>query len=240
MSLREGDLKDLVDNIFEVDAYQSKMGDDKNIVTLSFNVVEKQPAEDLASFLEKGYNFILDADVTSGEQSDGRYKVFVELQRNREVHDNIVEMLSGVSNLTNIDEFKFRYYKDFRSKNASVDEMINSIPSDPDGYVVLANESNLNNFKNFFNKSFVDNIDMINETLWIKKKYAQPLAFEFVDFGNTLKILESVDGKFDLMESYPEILFLTKYIGDYNISKYGNNLVFENEDKSLVVKRIQG
>jgi hypothetical protein len=238
MSLREGDLKDLVDNIFEVDAYQSKMGDDKNIVTLSFNVVEKQPANDLASFLEKGYNFILDADVTSGEQSDGKYKVFVELQRNREVHDNIVEMLSGVSNLTNIDEFKFRYYKDFRSKTANVDEMINSIPSDPDGYIVLANESNLNNFKNFFNKSFVDNIDIINETLWIKKMYADPLAFEFVDFGNTLNVLENVDGKFDIMESYPEILFLTKYIGDYNISKYGDNLVFENGDKSVVLKRI--
>jgi hypothetical protein len=238
MSLREGDLKDLVDNIFEVDAYQSKMGDDKNIVTLSFNVVEKQPANDLASFLEKGYNFILDADVTSGEQSDGKYKVFVELQRNREVHDNIVEMLSGVSNLTNIDEFKFRYYKDFRSKTANVDEMINSIPSDPDGYIVLANESNLNNFKNFFNKSFVDNIDIINETLWIKKRYADPLAFEFVDFGNTLNVLENVDGKFDIMESYPEILFLTKYIGDYNISKYGDNLVFENGDKSVVLKRI--
>jgi hypothetical protein len=204
MSLREGDLKDLVEDIFEVDAYQSKMGDDKNIVTLSFNVVEKQPAQDLASFLEKGYNFILDADVTSGEQSDGKYKVFVELQRNREVHDNILEMLSGVSNLTNIDNFKFRYYKDFHSKDATVEEMTNSIPSDPDGYVVLANESNLNNFKNFFNKSFVDSVEMINETLWIKKKYADPLAFEFVDFGDTLPMIESIDGKFDLMESYNE------------------------------------
>jgi len=238
MSLREGDLKDLVEDIFEVDAYQSKMGDDKNIVTLSFNVVEKQPAQDLASFLEKGYNFILDADVTSGEQSDGKYKVFVELQRNREVHDNILEMLSGVSNLTNIDNFKFRYYKDFRSKDATVEEMTNSIPSDPDGYVVLANESNLNNFKNFFNKSFVDSVEMINETLWIKKKYADPLAFEFVDFGDTLPMIESIDGKFDLMESYPEILFLTKYIGDYNISKYGDKLVFENGGKALVVKRL--
>lgn len=238
MALREGDLKDLVEDIFEVDAYQSKMGDDKNIVTLSFNVNDKQPGDDLVSFLEKGYNFILDADVTSGEQSDGKYKVFVELERNRDVHNNIVEMLDGISKLAEIEKFKFRYYKDFRSKDASIEEMTNSIPSDPDGYVVLANESNLNNFKNFFNKSFVDEINMINETLWIKKKYADPLAFDFVDFGDTLQILESIEGKFDLMESYPEILFLTKYIGDYNISKYGDKLVFENENKALVVKRI--
>ena len=40
------------------------------------------------------------------------------------------------------------------------------------------------------------------------------------------------------VNAYPEMLFLTKYIGDYNISKYGDKLVFENEDKALVLKRI--
>jgi hypothetical protein len=149
-----------------------------------------------------------------------------------------MEMLDGISKLGDIDKFKFRYYKNFHSKDATLEELTNVVPSDPDGYVVLANESNLNNFKNFFNKSFVDEIDMINETVYIKKKYADPLAFEFVDFGDTLKTVDKIDGVFDLMESYPEILFLTKYIGDYNISKYGDKLVFENEDKALVLKRI--
>ena len=32
MSLREGDLKDLISEVFEVDGFQSKMGDDKNII----------------------------------------------------------------------------------------------------------------------------------------------------------------------------------------------------------------
>jgi hypothetical protein len=238
MSLREGDLRNLISEVFEVDGFQSKMGDDKNIITVSFNVEGREPATDLANFLEKGYDFILDADVTSGEQSNGKYKVFVELERDRSGPDNIMEMLDGISKLGNIDKFKFRYYKNFHSKDATLEELTNVVPSDPDGYVVLANESNLSNFKNFFNKSFVDEIDMISETVYIKKKYADPLAFEFVDFGDTLKTVDKIDGVFDLMESYPEILFLTKYIGDYNISKYGDKLVFENEDKALVLKRI--
>ena len=238
MSLREGDLRNLISEVFEVDGFQSKMGDDKNIITVSFNVEGRDPANDLANFLEKGYDFVLDADVTSGEQSIGKYKVFVELERDRSGPDNIMEMLDGISKLGDIDKFKFRYYKNFHSKDATLEELTNIVPSDPDGYVVLANESNLNNFKNFFNKSFVDEIDMINETVYIKKKYADPLAFEFVDFGDTLKTVDKIDGVFDLMESYPEILFLTKYIGDYNISKYGDKLVFENEDKALVLKRI--
>lgn len=238
MALREGDLRDLIEDIFEVDSFQSKMGDDKNIITVSFNVEGQQPAKDLANFLEKGYDFILDADVTSGEQSNGKYKVFVELERQRQAHDQISEMLDGIGKLSNIDSFKFRYYKDFESKPATNEEMEQSIPLDPDGYVVLANESNMRNFKNFFNKSFLDEVDMINETLVIKKKWADPLAFEFVKFGDTVKVIESLEGRFDLMESYPEILFLTKYIGDYNISKYGDKLVFENGNNAVVLKRI--
>lgn len=238
MSLRAGDLVNLIDSVFEVDSFSSKMGDDKNIVTLSFSVQDKQPAEDLANFLEKGYNFILDADATAGEQSDGMYKVFVELQRERDIHNNINEIIDGIGKLASMDKFKFRYYKDFKSKDATLEEFQAMIPAEPENYGMIAVESNLNNFKNFFNKSFIENIDMKHNMLTIKKAYADPLVFEFIDFDTNHNIFESIEGKFDLMESYPEILFLTKYIGDYNISKYGDKLVFENEDKALVLKRI--
>ena len=33
-------------------------------------------------------------------------------------------------------------------------------------------------------------------------------------------------------------IFLCKYIGDYNITKYGDKLTFENAGKTLVVERI--
>ena len=82
MGLIAGDLKHLVYDIFEIDSFQSKMGDDKNIVVLSLSARTKESANDLMNFLEKGYPFVLDADVTSGEQADGSYKVFVELERN--------------------------------------------------------------------------------------------------------------------------------------------------------------
>ena len=78
MGLRLGDLKDNVDHIFEIDSFKSKMGTDADIVTLSFSVKEKHAADDLMNFIEKGYPFVLDADATAGEQSDGSYKVFVE------------------------------------------------------------------------------------------------------------------------------------------------------------------
>lgn len=238
MGLREKDLRDMMHDIFEIDSYASKMGDDKDIVTLSFSLKEKAPADDLMNFLERGYGFILDADVTAGEQSDGTYKVFVEIPRDRDAHNNILEIVDGVQNLTGLDRLKFRYYKNFRSKDVSQETLEELVPTDPEKYGIKVNESNLENYKNFFNRSFLDSVEMVENVLYIKKKYADPLVFEFVDFGDTLPLVESIPEKLDIMNSYPEIMFLTKYIGDYNISKYGNKLVFENGNKSLVLKRI--
>lgn len=237
MSLREGDLKDMVSDVFEVDSFSSKMGDDKDIVTLSFSLNEKAPADDLMNFLERGYGFILDADVTPGEQSDGTYKVFVELSRDNDVHDHILEIIDGVKNLSEMDNFKFRYYKNWRSKDLTKETLEELVPNDPDNYGIKVEETRMENYKEFFNNSFLDQIDLKESTLVLKKKWADPLVFEFIDFGDVNHVKDNIDGKFDLMNSYPEILFLTKYLGDYNISKYGDNLVFENQGKALVIKR---
>ena len=238
MGLRQGDLKDMIYDIFEIDSFASKMGADKDIVTLSFSVKERQSADDLMRFFENGYNFVLDADATKGEQSDGTYKVFVELAREKGVTDYILELLEGLKSLSAVDDFRFRYYKNFRSRTADKENIEEAVPVDPENYGISVNESNLDNYKNFFNKSFLDSIDMLDDTLIIKKAFADPIAFEFIDYGDRETVLESIDEPMNILESYPEIMFLTKYLGDYNICKYGKKLVLENQSKALVLKKI--
>ena len=201
MGLRENDLKHMVHNVFEIDSFKSKMGEDEDIVTLSFSIRDKAPADDLVKFLEGGYSFILDADSTAGEQSDGTYKVFIELERNRHIQ--------------NLDAH---------------------IPKDPNNYGMTRNQTTMENYKNFFNNSYLESIDMLDDNLLMKKIYADPIAFEFIQIGDKKEILESIDSSFNI-DAYPEILFLTKYLGNYNISKYGDKLIFENEGLALVVKR---
>jgi len=237
MGLRAGDLKDLVYHIFEIDSFASKMGDDKNIVTLSFSVKDKAPADDLVGFLESGYSFVLDADATSGEQKDGTYKVFVELQRDRQTNENILEIIDGISKLADLENIKFRYYKNWRSKLVSKEALDEEVPLDPDNYGVKVNESNLENYKNFFNKSYVETVDMMEDIVTIKKAYADPLSFRFVDFGDTVETIESLKESINVNE-FAEVIFLSKYIGDYNITKYGNKLTFENAGKTLVLERL--
>ena len=239
MSLQQYDLKDLVDNILEIDNYKSKMGSDKDIVTVAFATKTKESADDLASFIERGYTFVLDADATSGEQADGTYKVFVEIERDAAVGEQIMELAHGLENLTGMGDIKFRYHKEFRSKPLTLEELNDSVPLESDLYGVdqKGMVESLDNYTNFFNKSMVENVTMWGDMLTIKKAWADPIAFKFVDFGPTQTTLDSITESFN-PNDFSEIIFLTKYIGDYNITKYGNKLTFENNGQTLVLERI--
>jgi hypothetical protein len=237
MTLRQSDLRDLVYHIMEIDSYKSKMGSDQDIITMSFSVKTKEAADDLETFLEKGYSFVLDADATSGETSDGTYKVFVEIERHKDAPSQILEIANGIKNLCDMDNLKFRYYKNWRSLAVDEKNLSEMIPVEPDQYGLTVTESNLENYKNFFNRSYVESVEMIDDILTIKKPWADPVKFRFVDFGDAEETITNINEGFNAND-FAEIIFLTKYIGDYNITKYGDKLTLENKDKVVVLKRI--
>lgn len=238
-SLRAGDLKLLVNHIFEVDSYQSKMGDDKDVVVLSFTVESKEPANDLVSFIEKGYQFVLDADVTPGELSNGKYKVFVELERNRHIAENIAEILYGVGKLADIENFKFRYYKSFDSKDAVVETLSEIIPNSPQDYVQRIQERRLESYEHFFSNSMLESVAMNDNILEFKKIYAEPLRMKYINSGATKDMLESLDERIAIgMNDMADVMYLTKYIGNYNITKLGNKYIFENKGRAIILEKL--
>lgn len=235
MGLRKDDLKDLVDHIYEIDSFKSKMGSDSDIVVLSFSTKNEGSAKDLENFLEKGYPFVLDADATSGEQSDGMYKVFVEIERSKDAPAQIHEIVDGITKIAGLDGMKFRYYKSFRSHDCNETNLAEIVPTDKEAYDIRVNENNMDNYKNFFNKSYAEEVDMLNEhTLRIKNTFMDPITFKVVDFVRTdeVNINEALD-----INGFAEVIYLSKYLGDYNITKYGKKLVLENNGYSLILKR---
>lgn len=135
-NLEGGDLKRLVHSELHVDEYKSKMGEDSDICVVSFKISSKEAAADLVSFIEKGYDFVLDADVSSGEKEDGDYLVFVELERTPQVPRQIMEMVNDILNLTeqSIDEWRFRYYKSKQDYTLSEEELSKVLVLSPAEY----------------------------------------------------------------------------------------------------------
>lgn len=237
-ALREKDLINLVKNVFEIDNYKSKIGNDRDIVVLSFTVDSKDPAEDLENFFEMGYAFVMDAECTTGELDDGKYRVFVEIERNKHIPEQIMELVDGVKKITGMEDIRFRYHKEFKSMEATEENLASKVPTDPDGYDTTIQESGLHNFSNFFRNSYADSIELLGENIKFKRIHKDPVLLKIVDCGEKYEMHESLKGPIMLEgQSIAESLFLTKYIGDYNITKIGNQYIFENKDYALILEK---
>ena len=135
-NLEQGDLKRLIHNELHIDQYKSKMGTDEDVCVISFKVSGKEPSADLVSFIEKGYDFVLDADVSSGEKEGGDYLVFVELERSEKLPAQIIEIMDDLMNLTEqkLEDWRVRYYKSTADNDLTEESLASIIPLTPEAY----------------------------------------------------------------------------------------------------------
>jgi hypothetical protein len=104
------DLLDQVDRVVSVDEYAAKIGEDDEIITIALVVKGQQASQDLVDWLERGYEWVMDAEVSEGEITTGKYVVFVEIARRTTAPAKIIELLSDLETLTDIhmDDWKVR------------------------------------------------------------------------------------------------------------------------------------
>ena len=156
---------------------------------------------------------------------------------NKMVSSSIINKFVSKIIMLSLKAYGYNNYKNFKSKPVDKETLESNIAIDPKDYDIKVNESNLDNYKNFFNNSYLETIDMRNDQIRLKKAFADPIVFEFKDFGTREEVLTRLDEKINVNE-FAEIIFLCKYIGDYNITKYGDKLMFENANNALILKRL--
>jgi len=235
--LRAKDLKDFVDDLFTVDQYRSKMGEDRDVVVLGFRVTEKNPAADLMEFLERGYQFILDADMSSGEEHDGHYQVFVEIERTPNLPGQLEDLLRGVGQLTDINEWRFRYQKSPKSIEYTKETIKEHVPLTAKEYEQKVMEIKTTDVKEFFDQGSVD-VDLDeNNNLTFSKPYSGDVQAKFISIGDYDLVKDTVPGALSLDEgSQSQVVFLEKYLGNYEINKISDKFLIRNGNKAVVIK----
>ena len=150
MKLLEGfnyhDLVGQVTPIVSVDEYSAKAGSDDEIVTLSFIVKGQQASKDLVDWFERGYEWILDAQVSNGEYSLGKNLVFVEMPRRTTVPARIIELLNDLDTLTDIPLTEWTIKIDDVDYDPEVEQLKNVLELSPHQYRV-DNEMELNEMR---------------------------------------------------------------------------------------------
>jgi hypothetical protein len=107
--LKEGDLEELVFPLISIDEYDSKLDDDS--IVIAFFVQDKDPAQDLNRFIQKGATAILDTDVSPAPNEEGYYLVFVELLRDSNFPKKVTAILDSLNGLTGIKSWKGTFYE---------------------------------------------------------------------------------------------------------------------------------
>jgi hypothetical protein len=235
--LRPLDLKDMVYPIIEVDTYRSKMGEDRDVCVISFQAKDRNPAKDMMEFIEKGYNFVLDADVSSGENSKGEYHIFVELDRTPKLSEQIQEIAYGIKKLTGISEWKFRYHKSDRNHDLSEENLSRIIPRTPSMYEGMMHKEKVESVKKFFSKTLMDDLTIDDSVITIHKPFGKQVKLKWLQEDDPQAIVETAPAVDD--SSTAEIFWLTKVLGDYDISKFGEKLLFTNSDRAMLLQRTE-
>ena len=134
--LEAGDLNRLLRNELHIDQFRSKMGDDKDVIVLSFKIKDKEPALDLVDFVEKGYDWVLDGDISSGEKEDGDYLVFVELQRSADAVGHIIHLINDINNLVDYElaDWHWKYHKEIKDYPMSEETLKAVVPLTAEDY----------------------------------------------------------------------------------------------------------
>lgn len=136
MTVKYGEMEDLVTPVISIDQYKPKIGEANETVVVAFEVAYEQPAKDLSNVIETDVTESLDVDISQGPDNNGNYMVFVEFERNNKLSENILSIMKVVSNVTGINEWKFNYYKGTNSLELNEDNLRNSIVDNSEQYML--------------------------------------------------------------------------------------------------------
>ena len=141
-ALEYQDLRGMMKPTLHVDEFASKMGDDEDIIVLSFFLRDQFAARDLMHWFEKGYDWVLDADVSPGEIRPNRYLVYVEMRRRSTAGSNIQRMIEDLETLTELKPSQWiMHYRD-KTQPFSQEAFDATVPLSPREYRRQREESN--------------------------------------------------------------------------------------------------
>jgi len=136
MTVKFGEMVNLVNSVISIDQYKPKIGEANETVVVAFEVNQEGAAKDLSNLIETDVVESLDVDVSQGPNNNGNYLVFVEFERNKQLYNNIMEIIKVVSNVTDINEWSYEYYKGTASAELNEQNLSETVLDSPEQYVL--------------------------------------------------------------------------------------------------------
>jgi len=144
MTVKYGEMVNLVNSTISIDQYKPKIGEANETVVVAFEVQQELAAKDLSNLIETDIVESLDVDVSQGPNNNGNYLVFVEFARDNKLHNRIMEIMKCVSNVTEITEWQYEYYKGTGAVDLNEDNLKETVLDNQEQYVLKYAQQNEN------------------------------------------------------------------------------------------------
>jgi hypothetical protein len=144
MTVKYGEMTNLVNSTISIDQYKPKIGEANETVVVAFEVQQELAAKDLSNLIETDIVESLDVDISQGPNNNGNYLVFVEFARDNKLHNRIMEIMKCVSNVTEITEWQYEYYKGTGAVDLNEDNLKETVLDNQEQYVLKYAQQNEN------------------------------------------------------------------------------------------------
>jgi len=133
-TLEYKDMEGLLKPVIHVDEFTSKMGEDDDIIVVSFFIRDNKAAKDLMNWFEKGYDFVIDADRSPGEIKPNRFLVYVEIRRRSSAGAHVQQLLDDLATLTEFEPKDWTMVYEGKEVPFTQEEFERIVPLSPKEY----------------------------------------------------------------------------------------------------------
>lgn len=179
-----GDLNDLISPTITIDEFKSRI--DSKALVVGVYIRDLDAANDLNRFLQKSHVDVLYTEVSPATDQRGFYIVFIELMRNDKLVDNIIELMTDVTSLTNVTSWNASVYGNKKPIELSKDNLKVALAKD-EVVVAKASKKSIEVRKEAIKKQS----DRLREKLNAAKRRLVKSALESVEISNGRLVLET-------------------------------------------------
>jgi hypothetical protein len=245
MSLKNGDLAGTILKDVSIDEFEPKAGKDKDVIVVAFYLEDQDPAEDLNTFIQRGFIDTLDVEVSPNTDEEGRYLVFVEMSRDDTFPNKFFALLKDVNNLAGDIDWSIKtYYSGDKTYSPDDPELFNYIILDPTIYVPK-DKFKMKEIKegidNFFRDSLISDLTIEGNIVTLTHNRRRIVA-EVVDVGDYDTVIGRnflSESAFGVGQNSFEAKVLQSILGNCQILPIEKYLCVNRGDTVMLLKNTQ-
>lgn len=245
MSLNYGDLKNTILPTISIDEFEPKAGNTEEVIVVAFYLTDKDPAEDLNTFIQRGVIDTLDAEVSPNMDNDGNYVVFVEMERNETFPEKFKALLDDIKNISGNINWKIKtYLSDDAEFTVDDPSLYKFIIIRPDEYVTkdeFMKESIQDKVMEFFRDANISTLTFENDTITLGYN-GKKIVAEMIDVGDYDTVIGRnflSESAFRLTNRPIEATILSSMLGNYDVMPIDKYLCIGNNDKVMLLKNTE-